>query len=129
MKFPAWYGIIVGCSMFVQWAISILTGGVPEFQSEPWRIGFHLAAEFSTALMLILGGLAVLRLAAWGRPVLLIGLGMVIYSEIVSPGYFAQLGQWSMVGMFIVLLGGAIWSMMILLSKKEMEGVSYDRAA
>jgi hypothetical protein len=54
---------------------------------------------------------------------------MVIYSEIVSPGYFAQLGRWSMVGMFIVLLGGAIWSMMILLSKKEMKGVPYDRAA
>jgi hypothetical protein len=115
--------------MIVQWAISILTGSVPEFQTEPWRIGFHLAAEFSTALLLVLGGLAVLRSERWGRPVLLIGLGMVIYSEIVSPGYFAQLGQWPMVGMFIVLLGGAIWSMIRLLTRQGMEGVSYDRAA
>jgi hypothetical protein len=129
MKFPAWYGIIVGCLMIAQWAASILSGSVPEFQTEPWRIGFHLVSEFSTALMLILGGIAVLRSASWGRTVLLIGLGMVIYSEIVSPGYFAQLGQWPMVGMFLVLLGGAIWSIMLLLPRKEMEGASYDRAS
>ncbi len=129
MKFPAWYGIVVGCLMIIQWLFSIITGSVPEFQTEPWRIGFHLAAEFSTAIVLITGGIAVLRSAAWGRTVLLIGLGMVIYSEIVSPGYFAQLGQWPMVGMFSLLLGGAIWSMLLLLSTTKKKGVSYDRAA
>jgi hypothetical protein len=126
MKFPAWYGIIVGVLMIAQWTLSIVSGGVPEFQTEPWRIGFHLFAEFSTAVMLTLGGIVVLRSAAWGRPFLLIGLGMVIYSEIVSPGYFAQLGQWPMAGMFIVLLGGAIWSMMLLLRGNVREGVSHD---
>jgi hypothetical protein len=117
MRFPAWYGIIIGGLMIIQWTFSIVSGGVPEFQTEPWRIGFHLAAEFSTAVMLILGGMAVLRSAAWGRPVLLIGLGMVIYSEIVSPGYFAQLGEWPMAGMFSILLGGAIGSVILLLSR------------
>ena len=129
MKFPAWYGIIVGILMIAQWTLSIVSGGVPEFQTEPWRIGFHLAAEFSTAILLILGGIAVLRSAAWGRAVLLIGLGMVIYSEIVSPGYFAQLGGWPMVGMFLVLLVGAIWSVLLLLRGNTSEGVSYGRAA
>jgi hypothetical protein len=61
MRFPAWYGIIVGILMIAQWTFSILSGGVPEFQTEPWRIGFHLTAEFSTAILLILGGIAVLR--------------------------------------------------------------------
>jgi hypothetical protein len=129
MKYPAWYGIVVGCLMIVQWMLSIVSGGVPELQSEPWRIGFHLAAEFSTAIVLILGGIAMLRSTAWGRTVLLIGLGMVIYSEIVSPGYFAQLGGWPMVGMFMVLLGGAIWSVLLLVRGSPTKGVSYDRAA
>jgi hypothetical protein len=129
MKYPAWYGIVVGCLMIVQWILSIVSGGVPELQSEPWRIGFHLAAEFATAIMLIIGGIAALRSAAWSRTVLLIGLGMVIYSEIVSPGYFAQLGGWAMVGMFLVLLGGAIWSVLLLLRGNPTKGVSYDRAA
>ena len=127
MKFPAWYGIIVGILMIAQWMVSIISGSVPEFQTEPWRIGFHLAAEFSTAVLLIISGIAVLRSAAWGRSVLLIGLGMVIYSEIVSPGYFAQLGGWPMVGMFIVLLSGAIWSIMLLLSENGIKEGSYDR--
>jgi hypothetical protein len=129
MNFPAWYGIVVGCLMIVQWILSIVTGGVPEFQSEPWRIGFHLVAEFVTAIMLILGGIAMLRSAAWGGTILLIGLGMVIYSEIVSPGYFAQLDQWPMVGMFVVLLGGAIWSVLLLVRRDPVKGVPYDRAA
>jgi hypothetical protein len=105
--------------MIAQWTFSIISGSVPEFQTEPWKISFHLAGEFSTAIMLIVGGMAVLRTAAWGRTILLIGLGMVIYSEIVSPGYFAQLGQWPMVGLFIVLLGGAILSVVLLLLKYE----------
>ena len=127
MKFPAWYGIIVGILMIVQWILSIISGGVPEFQTEPWRIGFHLAAEFSTAIMLIVGGVAVFRSASRGKTVLLIGLGMVIYSEIVSPGYFAQLGQWPMVGIFTLLLGGAILSLILLLRNHEPRAlVSYE---
>jgi hypothetical protein len=115
MKLPAWYGIGVGLLMLAQWAFSILTGGVPEFQIAPWEIAFHLAAEVSTALVLITGGIAALKSAAWSRQFLLLGLGMVIYSEIVSPGYFAQLDQWGFVVMFAVLLFGAVWSARLLL--------------
>jgi hypothetical protein len=119
MKFPAWYGIVVGFLMIAQWTFSILSGGVPEFETEPWRIAFHLAAEFSTALLLIVGGVAALKSVTWARQVLLLGLGMVVYSEIVSPGYFAQLGQWPPVAMFALLLFGAAWSAMLLLAKDK----------
>jgi hypothetical protein len=117
MKFPAWYAILVGLLMIIQWTFTILSGGVPEFRSEPWRIAFHLAAEFSTALILIISGIATLKSAAWGKTAILVGLGMVIYSEIVSPGYFAQRGQWALVAMFGVLLIGAVASAILLLSK------------
>jgi hypothetical protein len=46
---------------------------------------------------------------------------MAIYSEINSPGYFAQLGQWPLVVMFAVLLFCAAWSVMILLKKVGTE--------
>lgn len=117
MKFPAWYGILVGLLMIAQWIFSILAGGVPEFQTAPWEIAFHLAAEFSTAIVLIVGGVTMLRSSAGSRTVLLLGLGMVIYSELVSPGYFAQLNQWAFVAMFAVLLFGAVWSSMLLLKE------------
>jgi hypothetical protein len=118
MKFPAWYGIVVGFGMIIQWSLSIGAGQVPEFQTEPWRIALHLVAEFSTALMLIVSGIATLKSIVWGKTALLLGLGMVIYSEIVSPGYFAQLGQWAMVGMFAVILIGAIISVRILMRQQ-----------
>jgi len=117
MKFSAWYGIVVGFGMIAQWTFFIITGGVPEFQTEPWRIALHLAAEITTALMLIVSSIATLKSIAWGKTSLLVGLGMVIYSEIVSPGYFAQLGQWALVAMFAVLLFGATFSVMKLLKE------------
>ena len=119
MKFPAWYGILVGLLMIAQWIFSILAEDVPEFQTAPWEIAFHLAAEFATAIVLIAGGIAMLRSLAWARTVLLLGLGMVIYSEIVSPGYFAQLNQWAFVAIFAVLLFGAVWSAMSLLREQS----------
>jgi hypothetical protein len=115
MKLSAWYGIVVGVLMFVQWTFSIAVGSVPEFESAPWEIVFHLAAEMSTALLLLIGGIAALRSVTWSKSVLLLGLGMVIYSEIVSPGYFAQLNQWTVVAMFAILLFGAVLAVTRLL--------------
>ena len=123
MKFPAWYGIGVGVLMIAQWTLSILAGGVPEFENAPWEIAFHLAAEMSTAVVLLIGGIAALRSLAWSKQVLLLGLGMVIYSEIVSPGYFAQLNQWIFVAMFAVLLFGATIAATQLLKTNETNGV------
>ena len=123
MKFPAWYGIGVGFLMIAQWAFSILASGVPEFENAPWAIAFHLAAEMSTAVVLIIGGIAALRSVTWSKSVLLLGLGMVIYSEIVSPGYFAQLNQWAFVAMFAVLLLGAALAVTQLLKMKRVDGV------
>lgn len=103
--------------MIAQWTFSIVTDGVPEFQTAPWAIMFHLAAEMSTAFMLIIGGIATLRSISRGKMALLTGLGMVIYSEIVSPGYYAQQEQWLFVGMFAIILFAAVWSVMLLLKE------------
>lgn len=115
MKFPAWYGISVGTLIILQWIFFLVTGSVPELQTAPWEIGHHMAAELLLALGLLTGGIATLRSIRWGKTILLVALGMAIYSELNSPGYFAQLGQWALVGMFAVLLLGAAWSVMVLL--------------
>jgi hypothetical protein len=119
MKFSAWYGILVGSLMIAQWTFTILAGGVPEFQTAPWEIALHLAAESSTALMLMIGGISTLKPVAWGKQILFVGLGMVIYSEIVSPGYFAQLGQWPLVIMFAILLFGATIAVRMLFRQEQ----------
>lgn len=90
---------------------------MPEFQTAPWAIAFHLAAEAATALALIVSGAGLLRGAAWARTVSLVALGMLIYTVIVSPGYFAQQGVWPLVVMFLLLLVLALVSLRKLASK------------
>lgn len=115
MKFSSWYGIIVGILIILQWIFFLATGSVPELETARWEIAFHISAELLLALALLTGGIAVLKSMRWGEKVLLLALGMAIYSEINSPGYFAQLGQWPLVAMFGVLLLCAVWSMLLLL--------------
>lgn len=122
MTFAAWYGIIVGTLMLAQWTFFLSTGNVPELQTEPLEIWFHLAGEFVTALGLLTSGIALLRRQRWGRWLYLVSVGMVIYSEIVSPGYFAQQGQWAFVVMFAVLLTGAVWSVAALVHRSGPGG-------
>ncbi len=71
MKFTGWFSIVVGVLMLAHWGFFITTGQVPELQSEPVRIAFHLAAEGATAVVRIVSGSALLRGAKWGgRPLL-----------------------------------------------------------
>lgn len=117
MKFASWYGIVVGLMIILQWIFFLVIGAVPELQTTPWGFGFHISAELLLALALITGGIATLRLTLWGKKTLLVGLGMAIYSEINSSGYFAQLGQWAFIVMFAVLLFGATLSVMLLIKQ------------
>jgi hypothetical protein len=115
MNFPAIFAIIVGIGMIVQWALSYFSKQIPELKTEPIRILFHLAGELITALALIAGGVGLLVGWAWGVPVYLVATGMLLYTAIVSPGYFAQKGQWGWLVMFgaIIVLALVSLSMVI----------------
>jgi hypothetical protein len=104
MKIVAWFYILVGLLIIAQWSVSLVMGGVPEVHTEPIRLAFHLAAEFFTALSLLVSGIALIQGKMWGRGLGLFASGMLAYTVIVSPGYFAQRGQWPLLGMFIILL-------------------------
>ena len=120
MKFSAWYGIGIGCLIILQWIFFVATSAVPEFQTTPWAIGFHMVAELLLAGALLISGVATLRLKSWSEKMLLVALGMAIYSEINSPGYFAQLGQWALVAMFALLLVGTTTAVMMILKKDSI---------
>ena len=107
MTFPAVFAILVGVGMIGQWAASFIGKQIPELQSEPIRIWFHIAAEMLTAICLILAGIGLFSEKAWSTPLYLISSGMLFYTAIVSPGYFAQKGQWGWLIMFgaILILG------------------------
>ena len=104
MKFAGWYGIAVGLLMLGMWSFFLANGQVPELQTEPFRIYFHLAAEFTTAICLIIGGVRLLRNRSQTETMYYVAAGMLLYSLIVSPGYYAQQGQWGFVVMFTVFV-------------------------
>lgn len=114
MVFASVFALIVGVGMIGQWFFFLATNQVPELRTEPLRIRFHLAAEFATAIALLVGGIALLTDQTWARWFYPLGMGMLLYTVIVSPGYFAQKGQWAFVGMFAVVLLLALVSIVLI---------------
>ncbi len=103
MTFPALYAVVVGLLIFGQWAFFLITRQVPELKTERVRVLFHLADEFLTAAMLIASGVGLLRQQSWAIAIYPVAAGMLLYTIIVSSGYFAQKHVWPIVGMFAVL--------------------------
>jgi hypothetical protein len=120
MKFAAWFAIIVGLLMIGQWLTFLARGQVPELYSELIRLAFHLLAELATAIALLMSGVALLRHLVWGSTLYLLAAGMLIYTVMVSPGYFAQQGEWGMVAMFGLLLVLAIANVINLMRAKAL---------
>ena len=98
------FSIIVGISMILMWLMFYITGSIPELESEPARISMHLAAEFATAIALIISGWGLLKLKVWGEKIYLLATGALLYTMIQSPGYFLQNGEPGFVIMFAVLI-------------------------
>jgi len=110
-KLSAAFAIGIGLLMLGQWAFLITSGQVPELQTEPIRIGFHLTGEAATAACLVVGGAGLWTRRSWGRSVFLVAAGMLLYTSIVSPGYFAQQGDWALVVMFVAIVVATLVSL------------------
>ncbi len=104
MNFPALYAIVVGLLICGQWAFFLITRQVPELKTERVRVLFHIADEFLTAAVLIASGVGLLMQQSWATALYPVAAGMLLYTIIVSSGYFAQRRVWLIVGMFAVLL-------------------------
>jgi hypothetical protein len=110
MKFAAIYSIVVGAGMIGWWTFLLASGQVPEVETEPVRLAFHLVGEFVTGLLLVVGGVLLVRGLRLGPQLTLVALGILLYTVIASPGYYGQLGECAMVGMFMALLVLAVVS-------------------
>ncbi|MGB2963850.1 MAG: hypothetical protein WBB69_07685 [Anaerolineales bacterium] len=108
MIFPAGFALIVGFGMIAQWILSYTKKQIPELHTEPIRIWFHIAGELATALFLIFSGIGLLADSLWAPTLFFIAMGMLIYTAIVSPGYFAQRGHWIWVVIFGILIAISI---------------------
>ena len=122
-KIAACYSIIVGVLMISMWSFFLFAGMVPEFQETPYSISMHLLGEGSTAALLIIGGIGLFKKTKWALKIHLISVGMLIYTLIVSPGYYLDLGQIYIPLLFAILLIFTIVITIMLLVKRKKPGL------
>jgi len=113
------YSMIIGISMIGMWTILFITSSIPEISTEPIRIGMHIFAEATTGVILILGAFGLLRNKKWGFNMYLISMGLLLYTLLASPGYYAEKGDMMFVGMFLIILILTIIFVIISFVKKE----------
>ena len=101
-KLSAIYSIIIGIALICMWLSLLSTNQVPEINSAPLQLTYHLIAEFLTGLLLIAGGFGLIKNSGWGFHIYLISMGMLMYTVIASTGYYANNGDIAMVGMFTI---------------------------
>ncbi|WP_424357643.1 hypothetical protein [Methanocella sp. MCL-LM] len=117
-KIAAIYSILLGIAMLGMWTVFLATGQVPEIQIKFYEIALHIAGEVATALALIVGGYGLLTAKKWGFQAYMFSMGMLLYTLIVSPGYYIQRGEVVMTGMFAVFFVLALVFIVLSFARK-----------
>jgi len=120
-----WVGyfmVIMGILMAGMWSFFLAAGMVPELETIPFTTAAHLGAEFGTAIMMVTGGLLILKQKPQAELIALLALGMYLYAVIQAPGYYLQQGAIVFVVMFAVFLVlgiSAVWSLIHTKTSQE----------
>ena len=119
MSAVALFMIIVGALMVGMWGVLLATGQVlvPGSKQTPVEIAFHLGAEMTTAALLLLAGIAILRAHRLASLITAMALGLLLYSVLNSPGFYAARGDFSMVAMFAILTLLALACLWLVLTR------------
>lgn len=102
-RLAAGYAVAVGVAILGLWTVLVGTGRVQELTTAPLEIGYHLVAEFVTALSLLAAGIGRVQGRPWSDRVFTFAIGMLLYTTVNSAGYYAGLGAWEAVAGFGVL--------------------------
>lgn len=112
----AWYCIVVGVLLAVWWANDLRRGAWNRGDRTHGELALHLAGELVTAGLLIGSGSAWLAAGSAADAWVAAGLGMLLYTVIVSPGYFLARGELPVVGMFGVLAALTVVALAVVLA-------------
>ena len=86
------------------WIMLLRSKQVPELESEPVAIKFHITAEMVMGVLSLISGIFLLVGLSWAPYLFILAMGLVIYAVINSAGYYAQKKQYSFVIMFGIIL-------------------------
>jgi hypothetical protein len=84
---------IVGLGMVGEWTMWLLQGnltdGIYTVENNSFIV-MNIFADILAAVLVLVGAVGLLLEQRWGRPVTLIGGGMIIYATIIGLGYTLQ---------------------------------------
>ncbi|MBN2300065.1 MAG: hypothetical protein JXC31_02635 [Acholeplasmataceae bacterium] len=103
-KIIASYMIIVGIGIIGLWIMLFATDQIPELETEPIAIAFHIFIEIAMGIISFIAGLSLLKNYKYQKELIIFANGMICYSVINSSGYYGDLKQYSMILMFFVIL-------------------------
>ena len=98
------YCLATGLLMVGWWANDLRRGAWQRSDRSHAELGLHLAAEFMTAVWLLGAGLTYFAIGRAALPFEAVALGMLLYTTIVSPGYFVARRETAVVVLFGVLI-------------------------
>jgi hypothetical protein len=97
--------ILNGLSMLLVWPILISTGGVPELKTQFIYVVFHLAAEFTTAVLGVITGLGLLLKTQWSKPLYFLSTGFFLIAGYLACTYYLFTPGTRSMGMASMLFG------------------------
>jgi hypothetical protein len=103
------FAIVVGVAMIVIWAYLLITDDVPDLDTQPVSMWFHIAGEVATALVLIVSGWGLITGASWARKLYLLATGMLLLAVINAVAWYGDRGDIWMVVAFIVFAVVAVF--------------------
>jgi hypothetical protein len=103
------FAILVGVAMIVIWAYLLITDDVPDLDTQPVSMWFHIAGEVATALVLIVSGWGLITGANWARKLYLLATGMLLLAVINAVAWYGDRGDIWMVVAFIVFAVVAVF--------------------
>lgn len=111
------FSVVMAILLVGTWVALLATTGVPELATRPASTWSLLAAEFTTAALLLGGAGAVVRQRPWAGRVLLVALGMLLYTTVNTVGVSAEQGL-ALAAVFMVLVAAGS-AALILRSLRE----------
>jgi hypothetical protein len=109
------YSLLVGSLMLAWWGISLAGGALERTDRSRAEMALHLLAEFLTAAWLLAGGVALIIMGTGAAGFAGVGLGMLLYTVIVSPGYFLARREYPPVYVFGGLAALTVVAIVLLL--------------
>ncbi len=98
------YMMVVGIGIIALWTMLFVSDQIPELETEPIAIAFHITIEVLMGVVSIVSGVLLLKNFKYQKEAVIFANGMICYSVVNSSGYYGDLNQYGMIVMFFFLL-------------------------